>query len=190
MILLCIVTILFWGNFSLQPTNLLKLKPILIKENEVKLHTRLYDLTTGEFQGLQTELAFIILRGDNNQAFFFFFSYVYDADNSAVLYSTSKQKVPDAFITTSFKKHSEIILERRKKEEFSTLFYYLPSVTDRKETISQHKNNINLTPVDCPLTFIKNFSSKKDTSFNPQLLNSTNPEHRNLQVKMLYGLFR
>ena len=73
MILLCIVTILFWGNFSLQPTNLLKLKPILIKENEVKPHTRLYDLTTGEFQGLQTELAFIMLRGDNNQAFFFFF---------------------------------------------------------------------------------------------------------------------
>ena len=72
-ILLCIVTILFWGNFSLQPTNLLKLKPILIKENEVKLHTRLYDLTTGEFQGLQTELAFIMLRGDNKQAFFFFF---------------------------------------------------------------------------------------------------------------------
>ena len=152
------------------------------KENEVKLHTRLYDLTTGEFQSLQTELAFIMPRGDNNQAFF---SYVYDADKSAVLYSKSKQKVPDAFITTSFKKYSEII-----KEEFSTLFYYLPSITDRKETINQHKNNINLTPVDCPLTFIENFSSKKDTSFNPQLLNSANPEHRNLQVEMLYGLFR
>ena len=36
------------------------------KENEVKLHTCLYDLTTGEFKGLQKELAFIILRGDKH----------------------------------------------------------------------------------------------------------------------------
>ena len=96
-----------------------------------------------------------------------------------------------AFISTAFRKHySENINERRVKEEFSTLFYYLPSITDRKETINLHKNNVNLTPVDCLLTFIESFASKKGTSFNPQLLNSTNPEHRNPQVEMLYGLFR
>ena len=38
--------------------------------------------------------------------------------------------------------------------------------------------------------FIESFGSKKGTSFKPQLLNSTNPEHRNKQVEMLYGLFR
>ena len=37
---------------------------------------------------------------------------------------------------------------------------------------------------------IESFASKKGTPFNPQLLNSTNPEHRNPQVEMLYGLFR
>ena len=38
--------------------------------------------------------------------------------------------------------------------------------------------------------FIESFASKKGTSFKPQLLNPTNPEHRNKQVEMLYGLFR
>ena len=159
------------------------------KTSEVKLNSCIYNLTKGEFEGLRTKLAFIMLRGDNNQTFF---SYGFHPGKSAVLYSISKQKIPDAFITNSFKKHySEIINERREKEEFSTLFYYQPSITDRKKkTINRHKNNVNLTPVDCPLTFIESFPSKKDTLFNAQLLNSTNPDHWNPQVEMLYGLFR
>ena len=83
-----------------------------------------------------------------------------------------------------------LMREERKRKEFSTLFYYLPLITDRKETINVHKNNANLTPIYCPLTLIESFASKKGTSFNPQLLNSTNPEHRNPQVEMSYGLFR
>ena len=71
------------------------------KENEVNLHPCLYDLTTGELKGLQTELAFIMLRGDNSQSFF---SYGFDLDKSSVSYSTSKQKIPDAF------KHFENII--------------------------------------------------------------------------------
>ena len=83
-----------------------------------------------------------------------------------------------------------LMREERKRKEFSTLFYYLPLITDRKETINVHKNNANLTPIYCPLTLIESFASKKGTSFNPQLLNSTNPEQRNPQVEMSYGLFR
>ena len=111
-----------------------------------------------------------MLRRDSNQSFF---SYGFDPDKSSVLYSTTKQKIPDAFISTAFCKHySEIINERREKVEFSTLFYYLPSITDRKETINLHKNNVNLTPVDCLLPFIECFASKKGTSFDPQLSQS------------------
>ena len=129
-----------------------------------------------------------MLRGDNNQSLF---SYGFDPNKSSVLYPTSKQKIPHAFISTAFRKHYfEIINKRREKEEFSTLFYYLPSITDRKEAINLHKNNVNLTPVDCLLTVIESFASKKGTSFKPQLLNSTTPEHRNPQVEMLYGVFR
>ena len=91
----------------------------------------------------------------------------------------------------TFRKHySEIINDRREKEAFSTLFYYLPSIAERKELVNQHKNNLNLSPVDCSLAFIESFSSKKGTHFDPKLLNSTDPDQRNPQVEMLCGLFR
>ena len=61
---------------------------------------------------------------------------------------------------------------------------------DRKEEINPHRNNVNLSPVDCPLTFIESFSAKKGVSFKPQLLNSSDPDQRNPQAEILYGLFR
>ena len=51
--------------------------------------------------------------------------------------------------------------ERREKEDFSTLFYYLPSITDRKDDINQHRNNVNLSPVDCSISFVESFTKKK-----------------------------
>ena len=108
------------------------------------------------------------------------------------MHSTSKQKIPDTFISTCFKKHySEAVNERREKEDFSTLFYYLPSITDRKEEFNQHRNNVNLSLVGCSLSFIEIFSTKKkDFSFKPHLLNSSDPNQQNPQVEALYGLFR
>ena len=86
------------------------------KQNELKLNTCIYDLATDEFQGLKSELTFIVLLGESNE---FFFSYGFDSDKATVLYSTSKQKIPDVFVSTTFTKHySEIINERREKEMF------------------------------------------------------------------------
>ena len=50
--------------------------------------------------------------------------------------------------------------ERREKEDFSTLFYYISSIMDRKEDINQHHNNLNLSPIDCSTSFIESFSKK------------------------------
>ena len=157
------------------------------KDNEVKLDTCMYDLQKGKFIALRCEVAFIVLRGDERELFL---SYALDTERSSVLYSSSKQKIPDAFISTSFKKHySENMNERREKKDFSTLFYYLPFITDRKEDINQHRNNVNLSPVDCSISFIKSFSKNKE-KFNPSLLNSTDQDLRRPQVEMLYGVFR
>ena len=65
------------------------------KQNELKLNTCIYDLATDEFQGLKSELTFIVLLGESNE---FFFSYGFDSDKATVLYSTSKQKIPDVFV--------------------------------------------------------------------------------------------
>ena len=51
--------------------------------------------------------------------------------------------------------------ERREKEDFSTLFYYLPSITDIKDDINQYRNNVNLSPVDCSISFVESFTKQK-----------------------------
>ena len=38
--------------------------------SEVKLLSCIYDLETGDFKGLRQQLAYIVLRGDENQFFF------------------------------------------------------------------------------------------------------------------------
>ena len=70
--------------------------------NEVKLLSCVYDLETGEFKGIREQLAYIVLRGDEHKIFF---PYGFDKSKSKILHSFSKQQIPDAFISTSFKKH-------------------------------------------------------------------------------------
>ena len=115
------------------------------EQNEVKLNTCIYDLATGEFHGLNTEFAFIVLRGDSNEIFF---SYGFDSDKAAVLYSTPKQKNPDPSNQPLLKNIILKLLMRGERKEYSALFYYLSSITDRKEEVNQHRNNVNLSPVD------------------------------------------
>ena len=38
-------------------------------------------------------------------------------------------------------------------KEFSTLFYYLPSTTDREGNIDQFKENVKLNPIDSSMNF-------------------------------------
>ena len=155
--------------------------------NEVKLLSCVYDLESGEFKGVRLQLAYIVLRGDEHEIFF---SYGYEKSKSKVLYSYSKQQIPDAFISTSFKKHfNEIINEKKDDENSSSLFYFLPSISDRKESINQWKNNPSLVPIDLTINFIQTFSSQNE-KFQPDLLNSSDNKLRDPQVEMLYGVFK
>ena len=153
--------------------------------NEVKLWTCIYDLSNGEFLGVKEKLAFV-LRGDEEV----FFSYGFDSAKEKILYSISKQKIPDTFVSTSFKKHfQEIMNEKRDIEEQSFLFYFLPSTTNRNESVNKCMGNVNLTPVDFDIQLIESFSMKKE-KLRPELLNSTNPAERDPQVEILYKLFK
>ena len=75
--------------------------------------------------------------------------------------------------------------DRSDKEDHSTLFYYLPSITNWKESINQWRDNVNLIPVDSSIEFIESLSPKK-VKFEPHSLNSTDQNERAAQVKMLY----
>ena len=154
--------------------------------NEVKLLSCVYDLESGEFKGVRQQLAYIILRGDEQEIFL---GYGFDKSKSKVLFSYSKQQIPDAFISTSFKNHFNEITNEKRNEDSSSLFYFLPSISDRKETINQWKNNPSLVPIDFSIDFIESFSSQNE-KFRPDLLNSTDNKVREPQVEMLYGVFK
>ena len=68
--------------------------------------------------------------------------------------------------------------------------WFFATITDRKEEVNQYRSNVSLLPVDCSLSFTESFATKKGENYRPQLLNSTDPEKRNPQVQMLYGLFK
>ena len=156
-------------------------------ENEVKLLSCVYDLESGFFKGLRLMLAYIVLRGDDDEVFF---SYGFNKNKSKVLYSYSKQQIPDTFVTTSFKKHFQEVVNEKKDEKFSKMFYYLPSISDRKEEINQYKDNVSLTPMDVSLDFISSFSDEKSLVFQPQLLNCKDKKIREPIVKVCRALFR
>ena len=153
--------------------------------NEVKLLSCVYDLETGDFKGIRLMLAYIVLRGDQEEIFF---SYGYDKNKSKILYSYSKQQIPDAFISTAFKKHFNEIMNEKRDENSSTLFYFLPSISDRKEAINQWKNNPLLVSIDFNIDFIESFS-KQQEKFRPDLLNSIDSNLRDPQVDMLHNVF-
>ena len=81
-------------------------------------------------------------------------------------------------------------MSEERKRIFQRGFFYLPSITDRKDNMNQLGNNINLSPVDCSISFIESFPNKKGEKFNPLLLNSTDQDLRKPQVEMMYGVFR
>ena len=153
-------------------------------KNEVKLLCCIYDIETGNFKGIREQVAFIVLRGDADEIFF---SYGFDKLKSKQLYSFSKQQIPNSFVSVAFKNHFQQIMNR--SESSSSLFYFLPSVSDRKEEINQYKNRVALHPIDITVDLIESFSVEK-ASFKPDLLNSSDEKERKLQTEMLYGLFK
>ena len=117
------------------------------QENEVKLLCPVYNADTGRFLGLEKRLAVISIRGDNDENFL---SYGYNKDKLKVLFSTYKMMLPNIFQSTCFKKYKDF-LKSDNKGDFSTLFCYLPSTTDRKESLNQHRGNVQLHPITSDL---------------------------------------
>ena len=166
-----------------QPKNI---DAYICSKNEVKLLACVYDIKTGDFKGIREQVAFIVLRGDADETFL---SYGFDKIKSKLLYSFSKQQIPNAFVSVAFKNHFDEIMSGDRSES-SSLFYFLPSVSDRKEEINQHKNNVSLSPIDITTDFIESFSVDEKVSFKPDMLSSSDEKERKPQTEMLYGLFK
>ena len=156
-------------------------------QNEVKLLSCVYEIETGQFKGIRKQMAFIVLRGDADETFL---SNGFDKLKSKTLFSFSKQQIPNAFVSVAFKKHFEQCMSSdRDRDESSSLFYFLPSISDRKEEINQYLNNVSLSPINVTQDFIEKFSLEENVSFKPDLLSSSDEKERKPQAEMLYGLF-
>ena len=107
------------------------------------------------------------------------------------MHSAAKDRIPNAVITRSFKKYFHEALNERQHNEESSLFYFLPSISDRKEKIKEKRDNVNLNPIDCSFDYLNSFStSDKEVAFRPGLFDFANVELRIPQVELFYEFFR
>ena len=133
------------------------------KKNECLLYVPCYNKETGLFQGIRKTIGYITLRGDKDEVFF---SYGYDEDNSKILYCHMKQQMPNIFQATAFKKHHQLLLnEKSTEKDMSSLFLFLPSTVDRKESTMKYLKSVYLQPIDSQYEDIKSLNNGND--FNP-----------------------
>ena len=112
------------------------------KEDEVKILTTIYDIETGKFLGLEYCVALITVKNNPDEQFF---DYGYAKSNSKVLYSTKKCKVPSSFKATAFGfLKNQFEGGALNEEDFSKIFFYLPSTVDRCEKINKYMTSVYL----------------------------------------------
>lgn len=128
-----------------------------------------YDKMTATFQGLYETLGYIMVRGDPQEHFL---GYGYSKQNSKILHSHYKKRIPSSFSSTFFNRH-RIQFESGAfhGSNISNIYYFLPSTTDRVEETNKNMGSVNLSPI----IFLKKHLRLK-TMFNlttPSLITST-----------------
>ena len=97
-----------------------------LKSNELKIIKPKYDPVSGQLLGLTESLGYITVRRDEQEHFF---DYGYNKENSKILHSTHKMKIPDSFSSTIFNRH-RIRYEPGtfSETDFSNVFFFLHSI--------------------------------------------------------------
>ena len=132
----------------------------------VKIFVPEYDRTNGKFLGVKETLGYIMLRNEADETFF---TYGCKAEQASILCCYFKQPMPNIFRGTSFNSHKlQIYAENKAKS--SDLFFYLPSITDRKEQINRYKDQVSLVPVGSTIADFELFAPE-GYSFSPLHLN-------------------
>ena len=111
-----------------------------LQDREVKFFCPRYNKDTSEFLGLYETVGLLVARGDAEEIFL---NYGYGKEKSKVLYSNYDSGK-------------------------SFLYFFLPSVTDRSETVNQYLNNICISPLDIKQEQLSVWGG--NVMFNPQKL--------------------
>ena len=116
-----------------------------LQDREVKYLLPKYNPEIGDFQGLCETIGFIVVRGDTEEIFL---NHGYEQLKSKVLHSTYRQKIPNSFCGTMFNCHKTLIECGDVDQGFSHLYFFLPSITDKSESVNQYLKNISISPLD------------------------------------------
>ena len=141
-------------SLALQPKDI---ESYELKDNEVKILRARYDPISGEFLGIEYCVGFITVKNNVDEQFF---DYRYNKDNSKLLYSTKMLKIPSCFKATVFGQHKmQYEGGAFSEENFSQIFFYLPSTVDRSEKINKHLTSVHLKPFHMHISDLgENFS--------------------------------
>ena len=123
-----------------------------------------YDPETGEFKGLHKTVDFLVVGGSPEEVLF---NYGFNKEKSKTLYSHYRKKIPNSFSGTIFNRHRAMIESGEVEGEFSNIFFFLPSITDRSEEIDKYLNNGLISPIDITQQQLNGWA---ETSFDPSNL--------------------
>ena len=136
------------------------------KSDELKIIKPKYDPVSRQFLGLTESLGYITVHGDEEKHFF---DYGYNKENSKILYSTHKMKIPNSFSNTTFNRHRiQYESEALSETDFSNFFFFLPTTTDRIKSINRYLASVNLNPINIDLSeFGPNFDTSRRNCAGP-----------------------
>ena len=126
---------------SIQPKDI---ESYELKDDEVKILRTRYDPITGKFLEIEYCVGLITVKNDPEEQFF---DYGCNKDNSKMLYSIKKLKIPSCFKGTVFGVHKmQYEGGAFSEESFYKIFFYLPSTVDRSEKIKEYLTSVHLKP--------------------------------------------
>ena len=89
--------------------------------------------------------------------------------------ASTKKRITNSFRGTFFNRHWIQYDFGAFNTEFSNVYFFLPSITDRSEDINRYMGSINLVPIDISED---NFEVKGEISFDSSKLDYNNPRQR------------
>ena len=124
-----------------------------LNDNEVKILRLRHDPVSVKFLGIEYCVALVTVRNNQDEQFF---NYGYHKENSKVLYSTRKLKIPSTFKSTIFGQHKmQYEGGAFNEQKFSKRFFYLPATVDRNEKINKYLTSVHLKPFLSALLFLE-----------------------------------
>ena len=132
--------------------------------------------------GFYKTIDHLIVWGNNGEHFF---NYGYCEENSIILCFYHRHRISLSFVGTLFNRHCLLFETGQLQTDFSNLYCFLPSNTDRNESIGQYMNSANLTPIAIPC---KAFEVEDNIALDPSELDISCEERKwitNAIIKML-----